>query len=65
MTDLSDKGLDLNNPKDRKQARRDLIWGDHGFLRLRFPNRHDLGGGMVRENQPSPERIALLAEEGI
>lgn len=65
MTELSDKGLDLNNPADRKQARRDLIWGDHGFLRKRFPNRHDLGGGMFRENQPSPERIALLAAEGI
>ncbi|GGX71893.1 protein-tyrosine-phosphatase [Litorimonas cladophorae] len=65
MTDLSDQPLDLNNPRDRKQARRDLVWGDHGFLRTRFPNRHDLGGGMCRENQPSPERIALLAEEGI
>lgn len=65
MTELGDKGLDLNNPRDRKQARRDLTWGDHGFLRKRFPNRHDLGGGMYRENQPSPERIAVLAEEGI
>jgi len=57
--------LDLNNPKDRKQAYRDLIWGDHGFLRLRFPNHHDIGGGMSRENQPSPKRIAQLAENGI
>ena len=65
MTDLSDTGLDLNNPKDRKQAYRDLIWGDHGFLRLRFTNRHDLGGDMFRENQPSPKRIAQLAQEGI
>ncbi len=65
MTDLSDQPLDLNNPRDRKQARRDLVWGDHGFLRTRFPNRHDLGGGMYRENQPSPERIAVLADEGI
>ena len=65
MTDLSDTPLDLNNPRHRKQARRDLMWGDHGFLRLRFPNRHDLGGDMYRENQPSPERIAILAKEGI
>ena len=65
MTDLSDTGLDLNNPKDRKQAYRDLIWGDHGFLRLRFTNRHNLGGDMLRENQPSPKRIAQLAQEGI
>lgn len=57
--------LDLNNPKDRRQAYRDLTWGDHGFLRVRFPNRHDLGGGMYRENQPSPKRIKILADEGI
>jgi len=48
-----------------KQARRDLMWGDHGFLRLHFTNRHDLGGGMYRENQPSPERIEVIAREGI
>jgi len=57
--------LNLNNPKDRKQAYRDLTWGDHGFLRARFANRHDIGGGMYRENQLSPKRIALLAEDGI
>ena len=57
--------LDLNNPADRKQAYRDLTWGDHGFLRLRFANHHDMGGGMYRENQPSPKRIAQLAEMGI
>ena len=59
------RALDLNDPADRKQARRDLVWGDHGFLRARFANRHDIGGGMFRENQPSPERIKKLAEEGI
>lgn len=57
--------LDLNNPADRKQAYRDLIWGDHGFLRRRFANHHDIGGGMYRENQPSPKRIAEWAEMGI
>lgn len=57
--------LDLNNPTDRKQAYRDLTWGDHGFLRLRFSNHHDMGGQMYRENQPSPKRIAQLADMGI
>lgn len=57
--------LDLNNPKDRKQAYRDLTWGDHGFLRVRFTNHHHIGGEMYRENQPSPKRIAQLAEMGI
>ena len=65
MADLGYKALDLNDPADRKQARRDLVWGDHGFLRARFANSHHIGGGMWRENQPSPERIAVLADRGI
>lgn len=56
--------LDLNNADDRKQAYRELIWGDHGFLRLRFHNRHHIGGEMYRENQPSPKRLAELAAMG-
>lgn len=61
----SDYKLDLTDPKDRKQAYRDLTWGDHDFLRLRFHNRHHIGGGMYRENQPSPKRIKQWADEGI
>ncbi len=57
--------LNLNDPKDRKQAYRDLYWGDHGFLRLRFHNHHHIGGEMYRENQPSPKRIKALADMGI
>jgi len=57
--------LDLNIPADRKRAKRELYWGDHGFLRLRFHNHHHIGGGMYRENQPSPRRIAIWAEMGI
>jgi protein tyrosine/serine phosphatase len=58
-------GLDLSTTQGRKQARYDLVWGDHGFLRFWFNNQHDIGGGMFRANQPSPERIAKLAEQGI
>jgi len=57
--------LNLNNPSDRKQAFRDVYLGDHGFLRTHFRNKHDLGGGMFRENQPNPKRIATWANEGI
>ena len=57
--------LDLTSAKDRRQARRELIWGDHGFLRLWFHNQHHIGGGMYRANQPSPKRIARLAKDGI
>lgn len=57
--------LDLNTQKDRRQAYRDLYWGDHGFLRWGFHNHSALGEGMYRENQPSPRRIARWKEMGI
>lgn len=57
--------LDLNTEVGRRQARYDLVWGDHGFLRVWFNNQHDIGGGMFRANQPSPKRIKQLANEGV
>ena len=57
--------LDLNIPTDRAQARRDLVWGDHGFLRRRYGNFHHVGAGLFRGNQPSPERLEWLATLGI
>ena len=56
--------LDLNNPQDRRRARKELIWGDHGFLRLRFQNLHHIGANMWRANQPSPKHLERLAEKG-
>ena len=47
----------------RRRARKDLIWGDHGFLRLRFRNLHQISDEMFRANQPSPEHIARYASE--
>jgi protein tyrosine/serine phosphatase len=55
---------DLNDPKDRERAWQDYLWKDHGILRQRFHNFHEVGGGMWRSNQPSPDRIADLAEQG-
>ncbi|NNE57125.1 MAG: protein tyrosine phosphatase [Hellea sp.] len=57
--------LNLNIKADRKKAFRDAYWGDHGFLRTHFRNKHEIGGGMFRENQPNPSRISRWAEEGI
>ncbi len=62
--------LDLNTKQGRKQAYKDLTWGDHGFLRLWFNNHRHIGPkgnseAMYRANQPSPRRIAELAEAGI
>ncbi len=62
---MAETALDLSNPKDRKRARKELIWGDHGFLRLAFQNLHHIGGGMMRANQPSPEHLKTFAEQGV
>jgi len=57
--------LDLATKAGRKQAYKDLTWGDHGFLRVWFNNQHHIGGDMYRANQPSPKRIEQLAKDGI
>lgn len=56
---------DLSDPTDRKRAWQDYLWKDHGVLRLRFHNMHPVGTkGMWRSNQPSPNRIKWLADQG-
>ncbi len=55
--------IDLDTPEGRKQADYDLMWGDHGFLRLRFRNMHQISNEMWRTNQPSPKQIAEHASE--
>lgn len=48
----------LSTKEGRKQASNELIWGDHGFLRLKFSNLHKISDEMWRSNQPSPKQIA-------
>jgi protein tyrosine/serine phosphatase len=55
--------IDLSTPAGRRRARRELVWGDHGFLRARFRNLHQISDEMWRANQPSPEHIDRYAEE--
>lgn len=55
--------IDLKTPAGRRRARRELTWGDHGFLRVRFRNLHRISNEMYRANQPSPEQIARYAKE--
>jgi len=55
--------IDLSTPAGRRRARNELIWGDHGFLRVRFRNLHQISNEMYRANQPSPEHIARYAKE--
>ncbi len=54
---------DISTPEGRKLANKDLMWGDHGFLRLRFRNLHKISDEMYRGNQPSPKQIAAYASE--
>ena len=46
------------------QARRELMWRDHGILRHAFNNYHWIGPGMARANQPSPEQLDRYAAMG-
>jgi protein tyrosine/serine phosphatase len=55
--------IDLATPQGRRRARRELVWGDHGFLRTRFRNLHRISDEMYRANQPSPEHIANYAKD--
>lgn len=55
--------IDLTTSTGRRRARNDLFWGDHGFLRLRFRNLHQISEEMFRANQPSPEHIARYARD--
>jgi protein tyrosine/serine phosphatase len=57
---------DLATKAGRARARRELIWGDHGFLRVAFQNLHQISPEMWRANQPSPKQVAAhAAERGI
>lgn len=55
--------IDLNTEAGRKRANDELYWGDHGFLRLKFQNLHQISPEMWRSNQPSPKHIAAHAKE--
>ena len=43
----------------------ELLFKDHGFLRLAWHNQHQIADGVWRSNQPGPVRIAKLAYSGI
>lgn len=54
---------DLTTASGRARARRELTWGDHGFLRARFSNLHRISPEMWRSNQPSPRQVLAHAKE--
>jgi len=43
----------------------ELIFKDHGFLRILWHNQHQIAPGMWRSNQPAPSRIHKAAGGGI
>lgn len=49
---------DLSTPPGRKRAEREMVLGDHGFLRESFQNLHQISDEMWRANQPNPRQIA-------
>jgi protein tyrosine/serine phosphatase len=50
-------GTDISTPKARRAARWHLTLHDHSFLRRYWTNLHEIGPGIWRANQPSPERL--------
>ncbi len=57
---------DLSTHAGRTRAERELILGDHGFLRESFQNLHQISHEMWRSNQPNPRQVAMhAADRGI
>lgn len=54
---------DLSLAEGRRRARQEMVWGDHGFLRARFSNLHQISDEMWRSNQPSPRQIEAHKRE--
>ena len=54
---------DLSTPSGRARAGRELTWGDHGFLRARFRNLHQISPEMWRSNQPGPRQILAHSQK--
>lgn len=52
---------DLTTASGRARAWRELYLGDHGFLRVRFSNLHQISDEMWRSNQPSPAQLRAHA----
>ncbi|MEL6825463.1 MAG: sulfur transferase domain-containing protein [Pseudomonadota bacterium] len=49
---------DLSSRPGRIRAERELILGDHGFLRESFQNLHQISDEMWRSNQPNTRQVA-------
>ena len=55
-------------PAGKRRGLRDwteLIFKDHGFLRVWWHNLHEIAPGMWRSNQPGPGRVLAAAQMGV
>jgi protein tyrosine/serine phosphatase len=48
---------------DRRRVYREFLFADHHVLRMLYSNTHDIGGWLLRSNQPSPARLERLVKE--
>lgn len=55
----------IHSPRERLRAWLDLLFVDHGILRLIHLNAYRIGGKVWRSAQPSPRDIARLAKKGL
>ncbi|WP_161862939.1 fused DSP-PTPase phosphatase/NAD kinase-like protein [Algicella marina] len=53
------------SPNARKRAWFDMMWFDHGFLRILWRNHDEVAPGIWRANQPGPKRLRELADLGM
>lgn len=57
---------EFKTPKGRRRAWRELMFGDHGVLRLIYDNTHEISPGrMWRTYQPSPHMLARWQARGV
>ena len=60
--------MSFRAPPGQRRGLRDwteLIFKDHGFLRVWWHNLHEIAPGMWRSNQPGPSRVHAAAKDGI
>jgi protein tyrosine/serine phosphatase len=55
---------ELAGPLDRIRAWTNMLFADHGILRLLYPNRGRVSPELWRSSQPSPGQVAWFAKAG-
>lgn len=55
----------IDSRRERLRAWLDLLFVDHGILRVFHLNRHRVGQNLWRSAQPSPRDIARMARQGL